>query len=254
MSSVASIAEKTSNTLVSSIPFPTKDAASKNASGPRHKSAVMKKAHRRLKSSKPVLGRPKGITVEIARGPRNKHTLLSEVASSAHRESTIGKPSDFTRPGSSPHATNKTTRATTKHLNNVSQYPELKALSMPRILSEVTETENPHGSLVFSARKSDQEDVVHGVGNTHNLDYIQNVEKLKTNLLQSYMLQGVSLRDLSKNEKLKHAHDINRCLESREVPIEHTDPAPAWKKSIFCPFKQERDHLGRILDSVSTQP
>lgn len=27
--------------------------------------------------------------------------------------------------------------------------------------------------------------------------------------------------------------------------------APSWRKSVFCPFKQERDHLGRILDSVS---
>lgn len=158
------------------------------------------------------------------------------------------------RPVSSPNGTMKTTRATTRHHANLSNYPELKALSMPRILDE-SQGEvilGPDGSILGSARKEQElEDCIHGVDNTHNLDYLNNPEKVKSNLLQSFMLHGLSVRDLSIKEKWKHNHDITRCLESREVPIDHLDPAPTWKKSVFCPYKQERDHLGRILDSVS---
>ena len=128
---------------------------------------------------------------------------------------------------------------------------------MPRILSEGQGTGEmtlgADGSIVGSARKEPElEDCVHGADNTHNLDYLNNPEKVKTNLLNSYMLQGLSVRDLSVREKWQHNHDITRCLESREVPIEHVDPAPTWKRTVFCPYKQERDHLGRILDSVSS--
>ena len=70
-------------------------------------------------------------------------------------------------------------------------------------------------------------------------------------LLQGYLQQGLSVEDLSQRDKLKHSFDITKALEARLIPSELIDSAPAWRKSVFCPYKQERDHLGRILDSVS---
>lgn len=85
------------------------------------------------------------------------------------------------RPFSSPSNTIKTSRATTRHRTNLSNHPELQALSMPRILSDAE----------FSAETFYQperlEDVVHGHENLDNLDYLNNKEKVKSVLLQSYL-------------------------------------------------------------------
>ena len=155
-----------------------------------------------------------------------------------------------TRPGSSNLAktakTAKSGRANSRHRAQVRNHPELHALSLPRGLGN-------HD--IFSAETSESndmiDDVVHGPQNLENLDYLNNTAKLHSVLLNSYLKQGLSVRDLSKQEKLKNAFNINQCLEKKLIPLEAIDPAPAWKKSVFTPFKQERDHLGRLLDSVS---
>ena len=96
--------------------------------------------HRRLRSSKPILGRPRGIVVDISatrnnQSARRTNWPLRDPPASVYFNSAtklLGRPTSS--PGAT--ATNKTTRATTRHRATASNYPELHALSMPRILSD----------------------------------------------------------------------------------------------------------------------
>lgn len=86
--------------------------------------------------------------------------------------------------------------------------------------------------------------------------FLTNQEKFKTVLLNGYLQKRQSVQDLSYNEKRLDPSNIGKCLKNRlavENEIEEAvhEWVPVYEKRRFCPFKEERDHLGRLIDSVS---
>ena len=83
--------------------------------------------------------------------------------------------------------------------------------------------------------------------------FLTNQEKFKTVLLNGYLQKRQSVVDVTREEKLLERNNIGKCLKNRMVDSEDhlLNQPPIYDKKVFYPFKEERDHLGRLIDSVS---
>ena len=117
---------------------------------------------------------------------------------------------------------------------------ERKKMSMTMSLAQEQQTQN-------------EDTIVQGVDNLGKMRFIDNSEKFKTVLLNGYLQKRQSVQDVTKKDEIKQP-DIGKCLKSRQNSNDHfLDYIPVYEKKVFAPFKQERDHLGRLIDSVSNQ-
>ena len=102
-------------------------------------------------------------------------------------------------------------------------------------------------------------EIVQGPDNLDNIRFLDNSEKFKTVLLNGYLQKMQSVGDVTRYEKQIKRSDIGAVLKNAqisEVPVRGLErggaPSKSYDKHMFCPFAEERDHLGRIIDSVSS--
>jgi len=123
----------------------------------------------------------------------------------------------------------------------MSQHPELRLIKAPR------------GLCSPIAAKTDCQDpeLIHGPENLQKFDFINNHERFKSVLVNGFLQHRQSVTDVTRLDQQK-LQDVAQCLVSYQKQSAcHANSSPLWRSEVFAPFKRERDHLGRLIDSVS---